>query len=324
MLSNKSEINFLNKKIKIISISSTITIMVIIVIIMLNNNGISKEQYNRRLLALSTANTSLSSSNIDIINIPILIDVNGSKSISCYTNESYLSYQYGSNTLNVSCTTSGYQLTGCSSIVDYYSYGVYSDGNYCYGDRFVHGPSEFPNMFYLQARCCKGMKDTLNVEYKKKLNSDIIKNSCNELKCTNSNQTAMGTSIMLGYNNNSYSQNEQQNRGVMYVDTSLSSLIYANTGNITTSNYGLFCGNTKNNNLKCTSVYGNFATGTMSYSSVNCTSGYKLTACDIQSSYFSCSNSNNYLETSGTYIDDNTCISYGFNQRPVARCCTIA
>jgi len=315
-----------NKKLKLISviIGGIITIMIILVV-MININGNELESHNRRLVISdsTTSSSILLNTNISIINIDLY---SGSRSISCYTNESSLYYVY-SNTLTVSCTTLGYQLTGCSSTTDAYSYGVYSDGNSCYTERSSHGPSEFPNELFLQARCCKSNKDILNIEYITKLNQDIIKNSCNELKCLYSNQTSMGSAIMLGTNNNNngYSQNKQQNQGNIYIDTSLSSSIFMNSGNITTSKIGLFCGNIKNNyNLKCITAYGNIAINNGGYSSVNCTSGYKLTACDIQSSDFTCSTSNINGYISGSYIDDNTCIGYGNYQRAVARCCTVA
>jgi len=285
-------------------------IMIIVVIMVVNNNNNNNNNY-RRLAEVVVPSP----------NINLNIDVSGSNSISCYNNESSVYYEYN-NKVNVSCTQSGYQLTGCSSNIEAPTYGVYSDGKSCYSERFSHGPTEFPDELYVQARCCKGMKSTLNIQYINKISNNIIKNTCNDLQCLNINESSTGSAIMLGNNNNNYYQNYYQYQGNMYLDTTSSSIMYANIGNITTSNIGLFCGKSNNYNLKCISVYGNVDT----FSSVNCTSGYKLTGCDSQRSDFGCSatnvNNNRYLL--GSYIDGNTCNSYGYNQRAIARFCTIA
>jgi len=302
-----------NNKIVSKTVACVLMIMIIVIIMVINNNN--NNNIHRRLVGIAP------SSAININGSFIFLDLSGSNSIACYNNESSIDFEYY-DTVNASCTKSGYQLTGCSSYSSSDTYGVYSDGKSCYSERFRHGPSEFPNELYVQARCCTGMKSTLNIQYVNKKSNNIIKNTCNDLQCVNINETSTGSAIMLGNNNNSYNQNYYQNQGNMYLDTTSSSLMYANIGNITTSNIGLFCGKSNNYKLKCINVYGNIDT----FSSVNCTSGYKLTGCDSQRSDFGCGATyvNNYYYLSGSYINGNTCNSYGYNQRAIARCCTIA
>jgi len=284
----------------------------VIVIIMVSMNEVNNSN-NRRRLIESTGTTT---TDIDTdLTISYIDFYTGNRSISCYNNES--SSNYGGSTKNLTCSTSGYVLTGCSSSQSSSKrYGVYSDGTYCYAKHIDSG-KEVQGDLLLQARCCKANKGVLNMKYLS--NNSISVNKCNTLSCSNTNQTAVGSAITLY--GNTYSK---EFLGNTYSLTTGLSGIYSYGGNNTQMRMGVFCASLTTSlsyKLQCVTQMGNYVSG-YGISSVNCTSDYKLTACDSLHRPFYCStDATSYLY--GSIIYNNTCYSEGTNHTAVARCCTI-
>jgi len=306
---------------KVIVGSISILSMIGIIAIIMLKNGAQNNMNNRKLLV----STSTSTSEIDISNININLNLfYGNRSISCYNNESIANY---GRSANVSCSSTGYKLTGCSSIqADNIGirYGVYSDGNYCYSKHITNG-KDMEVAIIVQARCCKANRGTLNMDYIKKNSGAININQCNSISCSSANQSATGSAITL--NTSIYAKEFQGN---YYIDISnVSSSVTTYGGNNANMQIGLFCGNIISSNtsakynLLCNYRFGNYVDSFGGYSSANCTSEYKLTACDVLHRPFSCAadSTNSYVD--GSFIEDNTCYSKGKNHQAVARCCTI-